>query len=252
VIPLYVIAVLVRLYDESVAVHGVEKALDTDALSAILTTTVWGAGWLLGIVGAILLSAGWRISKRSVAIGTPLALTGALGMVLSPAMSGHAVASRHFVFSVTLDVLHVAAAGVWLGGLLMVLVAGIPAMKRLTDGNPDAAVGALISSFHPVALFCAPIVVIAGLGTALIRLGGLSAVWPTAYGRTLLLKVALFACVAAVGTYNALRGRRRLGAPDGTRRIRLTGSVELLLASLVLVVTTYLVGTPVPSEMAMP
>lgn len=249
VLAVYAVAALVRLYGESVAVFGAERALDQDALVSLVTATTWGAGWMLGAVGAVFVFAGWRISKRSVTIGTPLALTGALGMVLSPAMSGHAVASRHFVFSVTLDVLHVAAAGVWFGGLLMVLVAGIPAMKRLTDGNPDAAVGALVSSFHPLALFCAPVVVVAGTGTALIRLGGLATLWPTEYGRTLLIKVGCFALVAAMGAYNALRGRRRLGTPEGTRRIRLSGSMELLLASLVLAVTTYLVGLPAPSEM---
>lgn len=249
---LYAIAAIVRLYGESVAVHGAASALDPAQLMTMVSRTTWGIGWTIGAVGAVLLLLGWTISKRSVTIGTPLALTGALGMVLSPALSGHAAASRHFVLSVTLDVLHVAAAGAWLGGLLMVMVTGVPAMRRLPDGNKDAAVGALVSSFHPVALFCAPIVVLAGLGTSWIRLGGPSALWPTQYGRTLLLKLALFALVAGMGTYNALRARRRLGAPEGTKHFRRTGSIELFFATLVLVVTTYLVVTPVPSEIPPP
>jgi putative copper export protein len=147
--------------------------------------------------------------------------------------------------------LHVAAAGVWLGGLLMVLFAGIPAMLRLTEGNRQAAVSALVNSFHPLALFCAPIAVLTGLGMSWIRLGGLSTLWPTTYGRTLLVKLALVGLVLAMGTYNSLRARRRLRGADGgeVRRFRLTGSAELTFAAMVVVVTTFLVITPVPSEM---
>jgi copper transport protein len=252
VLVLYAIAAVVRLYTESVALHGAEEALGAGVVIPLLTATVWGLGWILGVFGAMLVLVGWLASKRSVAIGTPLALTGALGMVLSPALSGHAAASRHFVLSVTLDMLHVVAAGVWLGGLLMVLVAGVPAMRRLTNGNQDAAVSALVNSFHPLALFCAPIVVIAGSGMSWIRLGGFGAVWSTEYGRTLLLKIALVVLVAAMGTYNSLRGRRRLGSPEGTHRFRATGAIEIAVAALVVVVTTFLVATPVPTDMVSP
>jgi putative copper export protein len=153
------------------------------------------------------------------------------------------------VISVTFDVIHVAAAGVWIGGLLIVLIAGVPAMRRLVDGNRDAAVSALVNSFHPVALFCAPLVVVAGVGSSWVRLGTLSALWTTPYGQTLLWKVALFGVVASVGMYNAVRARRRLGAAEGTRHFRLTASIEVFFAALVIAATTVLVVTPVPTEM---
>lgn len=257
ILALYATAALVRLYTQSAALYGKDQALAADALARLILQTTWGIGWSAGIVGAAVLLAGWWISKRSVTIGTPLALTGALGMVLSPALSGHAATSRYFIVSVTLDMLHVAAAGVWLGGLAMVLFAGIPAMLRLTDGNQNAAVSALVNSFHPLALFCAPIAVLAGLGMSWIRLGSLSTLWPTTYGRTLLVKVALVGLMLAFGLYNSIRARRRLaGRADtdggGTFHFRLTGSAELAVAALVLVVTTFLVVTPVPSEMVSP
>jgi len=125
-------------------------------------------------------------------------------------------------------------------------------MRRLPNGNRDAAVSALVNSFHPLALFCAPIVVAAGAGTAWIRLGGLSALWSTTYGQTLLWKVIWVALVAGMGFYNAARTRHTLGAAEGTRRIRRTGTVELLFTAVVIAVTTVLVTTPVPSEMVQP
>ena len=249
---LYAIATLVRLYTESAALNTPEDALTPGVLLPMVTSTTWGIGWLLGAVGALFLLAGWAISKRSVGIGTPLALTGALGMVLSPALAGHAAASDNFIISVTLDMLHVAAAGVWLGGLLMVVLAGIPAMRRLTDGNPDAAVSALVNSFHPIALFCAPIVVIAGLGTSWIRLGSPRALTTTAYGRTLLWKLGLFCIIAGIALYNSLRARRKLGTPAGTTHLRRAGAIELVFAALLLAVTTALVTAPVPTDMVGP
>jgi copper transport protein len=243
----YAIAALARLYTESAALHA-ERALALDALMPTLTTTVWGFGWIAGIIGAALVFLGWSLPRRAAGVvGTPLALTGALGMLLGPALSGHAVASRYFVPSVTLDMLHVASAGLWIGGVLMVLFVGVPAMRELPDGNRDAAVRALVSSFHPLALFCAPLVVITGVGMSWIRLGSFAAL-RTPYGTTLLWKVGAFALVLAMGSYNALRARKRLGTPEGTRRFVTTGSLELTFAVLVLAATTILVVSPVPSE----
>lgn len=249
---LYALAAGVRLYAESVALNGPQRALAPDALGPLLTRTAWGMGWSTGVVGALLLSLGWMISRKRVSIGTPLALTGALGLVAAPALTGHAASSASFVIAVTLDMLHVLAAGVWIGGLLMVLLAGIPAMRGLADGNPDAAVSALVNSFHPLALFCAPIVVIAGLGTSLLRLGGIAPLTTTRYGAVLLVKVGLFLLVAGIALYNSVRARRQLGTPPGTARLRRSASVELLLAALVLAATTVLVTTPAPSLMAQP
>lgn len=248
---LYALAAIVRLFAESVALNGRAQALAPDALLTLLTRTSWGMGWMTGIVGALLLSAGWAISSR-VTMGTPLALTGALGLAASPALTGHAASSSWFITSVTLDMLHVLAAGVWIGGLLMVLLSGIPAMRRLGDGNTDAAVSALVNSFHPIALFCAPIVVVAGVGTSLLRLGGLAPLTTTRYGLTLLVKVGIFLIVAAIALYNSMRGRRQLGTPAATSRLRRTAALELLLAALVIAATAFLVTTPAPSLMAQP
>jgi len=252
VLIVYAIAAIVRAYNESVAVHGVDEALDPRQIVPMLTHTIWGIGWIAGIVGAGLVAAGWALSRRRIAVGTPVALTGALGMVFAPALSGHAASSDHFVASVLLDVVHVTAAGLWLGGLLMVVFAGVPAMRRLESGNTDAAISALVNSFHPLALFCAPLVVTAGLGTAWLRLTQPSDLWQTAYGLMLLRKTVFVVFVAGIAGYNSIRMRRYLGTPVATRRFRITGTVELLLAAGVLAFTTWLVTMPVPSEMVHP
>ena len=242
----YLVAAFVRLVAETIAMHG--SAGFFGSIGPMLSQTTWGIGWLLGAIGAGLLFLGWSLPRRIANIvGTPLALTGAVGIVLAPALSGHAAASRYFVASVAIDALHVAAAGLWIGGLLIVAAVGVPAMRRL-EGNVDGAVRALFSSFHPLALVCAPMVVVAGLATSWMRLGSLSGL-RTLYGTALLAKLALFAGVLALGSYNAFRGRRRLGTAEGTRHLRRTAAVELALAGLVLVATTFLVVSPVPIDL---
>jgi copper transport protein len=252
VLLVYLLAAMTRAYNESVAVHGVAQALVPGQIIPMLTRTIWGIGWILGVVGALLVAGGWALNRRRLAIGTPIALTGAIAMAFAPALSGHAASSAHFVPSVMLDVVHVTAAGLWLGGLLMVLFAGIPAMRRLDGGNTDAAVSALVNSFHPLALFCAPLVVVAGLGTAWLRLTRLSDLWTTDYGLMLTRKTVLVLFVAIIGGYNAIRMRRQLGSAMATRRFRVSGTVELLLAAGVLAFTAWLVTMPVPSEMTRP
>jgi copper transport protein len=252
VLLLYIVAALIRAYNESVAIHGEALALDPALVMPMLTTTVWGTGWLFGVIGALLLAIGWRLSRASTTIGTPVALTGVLGMVLAPALSGHAAASDHFVLSVVLDVLHVAAAGLWLGSLLMVLFAGIPAMRRLGNGDPDAAISALVNSFHPLALFCAPLVVVAGIASGWMRLGSVGALWSTDYGMTLVRKTVMVVLVLAAGAYNSIRARRRLAESGGPRRILISGTIELLFAAIVLALTTVLVTQPVPTEGILP
>ncbi len=242
----YFVAASVRLVAETIAMHGGGGFFG--AIGPMLSQTTWGIGWLLGVVGAGLLFLGWSLPRRVAnVVGTPLALTGAVGIVLAPALSGHAAASRYFIASVAIDALHVAAAGLWIGGLLIVVAVGIPAMRRL-DGNVDGAVRALFSSFHPLALVCAPMVVVAGFATSWMRLGSLSGL-RTLYGTALLAKLALFAGVLALGSYNAFRARRRLGTPEGTRHLRRSAAIELALAGAVLVATTFLVVSPVPIDL---
>jgi len=134
----------------------------------------------------------------------------------------------------------------------MVVVAGMPAMRALANGKSDAGVAALVNSFHPVALFCAPLVIAAGAGSSWLRLRTLAALTSSEYGRNLLWKLMFVALVAGMGAYNWFRVRRRLGTPEATRHVRITATMELIFAALVLAVTAALVSTPAPAEMLQP
>jgi copper transport protein len=113
-------------------------------------------------------------------------------------------------------------------------------------GGRVAAAAALVGAFSPWALACAAVAAATGGVSAWLHLGAPAAFWSTAYGRTLLVKLALVAPVAATGAYNWRRLRPALaaGREDVTRLLARTATVELVVAALVLAATAVLVATP--------
>jgi copper transport protein len=245
---LYLPAGAVRLYTEWLVVRGPEPgdAFSLGGLRQLLVGTTWGAGWAAGVAGAVVVLLGWRLSKRGVPGAVALVVAGGIAMAASPALTGHAAADSPALLSVVVDALHVLAASVWVGGLLMVMLAGIPAMLRLPDDRGHPAVLALVNSFHPVALFCVPLLAATGIASTWMRTGGLLPTLDSGYGRVLAWKLLLFIGVAALGLHNSARARRRLGSPEATRSFRISAAAELAFAAAVLAATTILVVTPLP------
>lgn len=254
------VAALARLGAQNVAMHGVAEALAPSRLWAVLRHTVWGWGWLLqvggGAVAAVSFAAAGRRapSHRSGATGgawTSAAVAAVL-LAFTPALSGHAAAAPRFTpLAILSDGLHVLGAGGWLGSLLVVLAAGVPAAVALGPERRGAAVAALVHAFSPMALGFAALVAATGAIAGWLHVGRLAALWETGYGQILLAKLAGLALVAATGAYNWRRVRPALGDAAGAARLRRSATAELALGALVLLATAALVATPTPMDEAM-
>lgn len=247
------VAALLRLYAQSYALHGTaEGALDTTMITAMLRHTMWGWGWLLQAAGVVLAAAGFLVARRGRAVGWGIATLGVAALAFTPALSGHAAAvPRLMPLAVLADGVHVIGAGGWLGSLLFLVVVGIPAAFRLPEGQRGRGVADLVTAFSPTALVFAGITAATGVFSAWLHLETVSALWQSAYGRTLLLKLGILSVVAATGAYNWLRVKPTLGAPTGAVRIRRSATLELAVGVLVLIVTAVLVATPPPMDAAM-
>jgi copper transport protein len=247
---LVAVAAFLRLWAQSYSMHG-GRALDLGLVGAMLTHTVWGWAWLAQVVGVLIAAVGFAQAQLDVAKGWRLATLGAAILSFTPALSGHAISTPNLTFlAVTLDAVHVIAAGGWLGSLFFVVAAGVWEALRLEDAERGRAVADLVNAFSPTALTFAAITVVTGAITAWLHLGSVSALWDSEYGQRLLLKLAILSIVVATGAYNWLRVRPRLESERGAIRLRRSASVELVVGLLVLLATAVLVATPTATEVA--
>jgi len=243
-------ALVLRLYAQSYAMHGATRALDGGLVSSMLTTTTWGRGWLLQLVGVGVALVGFWHARRGQRRGWLLAGLGVLALAFSPALSGHAASAPQLTaLAILADGLHVIGAGGWLGSLLLVLIVGVPAALRLDEGARGGAVADLVDAFSPTALAFAGLTATTGVFAAWLHLGEVSALWQTTYGQTLLVKLAIVTAVACTGAYNWLRVKSALGSAAATVRIRNSARLEIAVGVLVLLVTAILVATPTARDM---
>jgi putative copper export protein len=146
--------------------------------------------------------------------------------------------------------LHVFAASMWIGTLIVLVAAGITTMLNGTMQSTarGPAIALLVNRFSTIALWSAGLLLLTGVTTAWMHLGELSALWTSIYGKTLLVKLLLVVAVFSLGAYNNQRLKPSLGTEEAERRIARTATLEVAIAALVLIVTAVLVNLPAPAE----
>jgi copper transport protein len=253
------------------------SALDTTVVREVLGTrfgTVWGLRVLAWLVlgGVLLAGAGARTATvlRPAAVGAAgvapgpapsRAVLAALALpvaflVISPALAGHATTQHPVAALLPLDVVHVAAMSVWVGGLVMLLVVVPSATRRLEPADRSRLLAAVLVRFSPLALVCVIALMATGVTQALIHMGGLSPLFDTPFGRAVLIKFVLLLALVALGAVNRQRvvpALRRLSEgrqPPGSagRLLRRTLRAEVALVLVVLGVTSALVSYAPPSS----
>jgi copper transport protein len=148
--------------------------------------------------------------QRSVVelIALPAALLAGGAALVLPALAGHAGQKAPRGLSLPLDVAHLGAASIWLGGLigLVVLWVSVRAERRI------AALAHVVPRFSAVA-FCSVVVLIGtGIGSAFLELPTLATLWQTSYGKALLVKIVLLFAALLLAGVNLARTKPRLQA----------------------------------------
>lgn len=198
---------------------------------------------------AVLAAAVWLLRPLVAGRATrsDLLLAGALGVVGLGTwpMSGHAVSAPLPAVAVASGTVHLAAAALWAGGLLMLAMFVLP--------RADARErGAILPVWSGWAAGSVGLVVLAGAVRALLETGSVEAALTTGYGRLLLVKLGLVAAALAVATGARRLVRHRLAvARAGT--LRAVVAVEAGLLAVVLGLSAGLVQTtPARTEAAGP
>jgi copper transport protein len=171
-----------------------------------------------------------------------LAGLGVVGLGTWP-VAGHPVASPLPAVSVVVGTVHVAAAAVWLGGL--VVLAGF--LLRLAD---QRELGAILPEWSRWAALAVAALLLAGLVQAVIEIGLPEGLVTTAYGRLMLAKVGLVVVVIAIAGYSRRLVRLRLAA-SRPGAMRMAVMAEAVVLAGVLAVSSVLVQTtPARTEVA--
>jgi putative copper resistance protein D len=197
--------------------------LSQDVLAIVLLRTRFGEDWLLRLALATLLALCLATQQRfqrprvSAAADWSAFLLSAL-MLAALAWAGHGAAdpgdggNAHLVA----DILHLLAAGVWLGALapLALLLAEA---RRVGDQSSALIARAATTRFSAVAVAGVGILLASGVANTWFLAGSIPALVGTDYGRLLLLKIALFGAMLLVAAVNLLRLSPRLADPASSR-----------------------------------
>lgn len=241
---LFIITTLMRVVAESMLVPS-EAGGRMSAVLTVVRDTRWGHGWAVGAAGAIVLLIGLFVARAAVS-GWTIAAIGIVAVCTGDALTGHSGASRHLALAVATDITHYLGAGGWIGGLVAVLLSGLPSLRVIGDGDRPQAGFQLMRAYHGAAVECVALVIISAIVAAWLRLSSFGQLRTTQYGGLLLLKTALVCVILLFGWYH---WRKVVSPPwdaDTKFRFQRTATMELIVSALVLAVTAVLVSTPLP------
>jgi copper transport protein len=215
-------------------------------LSPISTDTRFGKAFVVMTLGFALVAAlvylGWLLDL-GLLLWPALALSLAFASGLS--LSGHdAVDAGSSWKTQGADWVHLAAASLWVGGLVALAVAVWPVA-------PDLRREAFVR-FSRIAAALVGLVLAAGIYLSVVRLPQLSDLWSESYGQVLLVKIALVVLVLAWGAVHHFVVRPRLAdAGDGfLARVGRSVAGETVVAVIVLLAAAVLVDSKPPPPAA--
>lgn len=220
----------------SIADLGFGEALPSGAVWTVLNETQFG--FVAEIRAALVVVLAACLFLDRLLLPRWLALLAALGLVGAIAWTGHAGATLGELGELHLvaDVLHLAAASAWFGGLI-----GLPVLFVVGRHRPAVQWAPLqldaIRRFSTIGIASVATLIGSGTLNAWFLVGSFHALLITDYGQLLLFKLALFAAMVAFATINRLSLTPLLalavnGEADGRALSSLAGNtwIEFALA----------------------
>ena len=170
------------------------------------------------------------------------ALVLSLGLASGLSLSGHsAVDAPASKWSELADWVHLSAASLWAGGVVMLFVCFLTAPELRRQAFVQFA------RFAPLLI---GLLLAAGIYLSVLRLPALHDLWTTGYGHVLIVKLSLVAFALAWGGFHHFVVEPRLGRPSVQSRVRGSLAGELTVGLAVLLVAAFLVNSKPPARPA--
>lgn len=229
--------------------------------SALTVAFVSGAAWLLLLAADLSDEPGtaWTLLTETrfgwVCIARVLLMAAQAGLVLTPrwrwltlvlaalflgalAPVGHAGVTVDWPLAS--DVVHLLAAGAWVGGL--------PALAFYLVTAEAKTRATAVHRFGTLGLICVITLVASGLANAWTLVGAPSELIATTYGQVLLVKLALFVLMLGLAGVNRFHLTPRAGKPAAQRALTRTTLAETALGLGVLLLVGALGTLPPPAQ----
>jgi len=211
-------------------------------LSPFAGDTRFGEAFVVMTLGFAVVTAlvflGWLTERRRAFLSPALVLS--LGLAAGLSLSGHsAVDPPASKWSELADWVHLSAASLWAGGVVMLLVVFLtsPGLRQ--------------QSFVRFARLAPPLIALllaAGIYLSVLRLPQLDDLWTTGYGHVLIVKLSLVAVALLWGAFHHFVVEPRLGRPDVAGRVRGSLAGETAVGLAVLLVAAFLVNSKPPTR----
>ena len=248
------LAALVQLPSRVADIEATTVLAGVDAwmVARFALTTVTGR---LALVEALGLLAGAIAAAR--ARRDPLATAGAwwatVGLagaaVVARSLAGHAAAQpTGRGLAIAAQLTHLVASAVWMGVIGQLLAARV-SLRRATEPGAQRLVAAVVSRFSPLAATAAGLLAASGLFAAWRYLAAPGAVLTSAYGLTLLTKLALMGPLLAAAFVNARLVRPALRETHDPRPVlaRLCRALEVeVVAGMLMIAVAGVLAAAAP------
>ena len=229
---------------------SLKNALSAMAWGTVLFETQFGRIWQLrlGLIATafvlvlVALAVG-RVKARRALIAVLWLIS--VILLVSLALISHASAATVRGFGASGDMLHLCAAGLWIGGLVPLAIFLERVRRSFSLGETVVRV---VRRFSTLSLCCVTVLIVSGISNSWLLVGSIHALFTTPYGRLLLFKLALFAILIGFGARNRFLVKAKLpkaaADPDLLAQLRRNVIWEACLGVAVVVIVGCLGVTP--------
>jgi copper transport protein len=207
--------------------------------SAVFTTSL-GSTVLERLIALLVIGLGGIVASRAATVtaraGVALAGIGAAASMWIDVAASHAGAQAPVAVNLLIQWAHILASAVWIGGLLVLLLA--------IRGEPSEMKAGAIRRFSTLAGIAIVVVALTGTFRAVIEIVSFGQLFGTAFGVLVLVKVALFVILAGLGAVNRLGNVPR--SSTVLRGLRRVASTEVLIGAAAVLIAATLVNVAPP------
>ncbi|HWK27830.1 MAG TPA: copper resistance protein CopC [Solirubrobacter sp.] len=180
------------------------------------------------------------VTAKLVAFAVPL-----FALALLPAFGGHASVQPPVAILLPANLLHVLSMSAWLGGVAVLVLALRAATSELAPSERTPLLAGTVANFSALATIALPVLLLSGVVQAIIEVRSVGALFDTAFGRAVMLKVIVAVGIVVLGYLNRqeLVPKLRLAAANRTTpgqagvTLRKTLRFELLLGLTAIAIT---------------